>query len=108
MKIKPLFFSFFGLWFSLLIPFYLLRNTQITVLFDNVQVFNGELRFIWPLYIIYVVVALGVAIIYADLVTKPKKVKFLEYQNGLLKTRIKRLSYENEVLKFKPKNETIQ
>lgn len=86
----------------------MLRGTQITVLFDNVQVFNDELRFIWPLYIIYVVVALGVAILYANLVTKPERVKFLEYQNDQLKRRIKRLSYENKVLKFKPKNETIQ
>lgn len=107
MKIKPLFFSFFGLWFSLLIPFYLLRDTQITVLFDNVQVFSGELKFIWPLYVIYTVIALGVAVLYADLVTKPEKVNFLVRQNKLLAEQVSRLSYENEVLKFKSKNETI-
>jgi hypothetical protein len=105
MKIKPLFFSFFAVWFSLLLPFYLLKDRQITILIDNVQVFNDELRFIWPIYIVYVVVALAVAILYADLVTNSEGVRFLEEQNRLLSQKVSRLSYENEVLKFKPKNE---
>lgn len=80
---------------------------QITILVDNVIRINEPLKFIWPIYIVYTIVALSFAVLYADLVTKPEKVRFLEHQNAQLKRQIKRLSYENEVLKFKTKNEIV-